>query len=252
MKVAVFGAAGWLGRAFLANVAGRHEIRACDIGPEAWDAWKNIDGEWTEGEKAYGDIISYEVVNQALEGVDGVVHMILYHSDQISVEDAAADKFLLVYLRGLWNVLEGAQQRGIKRVVHIGSCQTIHKDGTFFSSEVRRPDASLYAVCKRLQEEMCRQFYEAYGLSTIVLRPDYIVDTRIGLGRQREKLESVGTGWVCRHDLAEACRLALETETVAHDVLHVVGAPGAEKHCNVDRTREVLGLEFKGDYEKYI
>jgi nucleoside-diphosphate-sugar epimerase len=252
MKVAVFGAAGWLGRAFLANAAGRHEIRACDIGPEAWDAWKNIDGEWTEGEKAYGDIISSEVVDQALEGVDGVVHMILYSSDQVSSQDAATDKFLLVYLRGLWNVLDGAQQRGIKRVVHVGSCQTIHKDGTFFTSAVRRPDASLYAVCKRLQEEMCRQFYEAYGLSTIVLRPDYIVDTRIGLGRQREKLETIGTGWVCRHDLAEACRLALETDTVAHDVLHVVGAPGAEKHCNVDRTREVLGLEFKGDYEKYI
>ena len=252
MKVAIFGAAGWLGRAFLANAAGRHELRACDICPEAWDAWKDIDGEWNAGEKVYGDITNSEAVAQALEGVDGVLHMILYRTAPGLSPDEATDKSILIYLKGLWNVLEGAQQRGIRRVVHVGSCQTKHRDGTFFSSEVRRHDAGLYAVCKRLQEEMCRQFYEAYGLSTIVLRPDYIVDTRIGVGRQREELKGMSMGWVCRHDLAEACRLALESDKVEHDVLHVVGAPGADEHCNVGRTREVLGMEFKGDYTKYI
>jgi len=249
MKVAVFGAAGWLGRAFLSNVSGRYEVRACDLGPQAWEAWAEIDGEWEEGEKVYGDIADYEVVERMLDGVDVVLHMILYSAR--GAEGANDDKPWLTYLKGLWNVLEAAQQRGIRRVVHLGSCQTIHPDGVFFSSEVRRPDASQYAVCKRLQEEMCRQFYDGCGLSTIVLRPDYIVDTRIGLGRGREKLGQISTGWVCRHDLAEACRLALETEAVEFDVLHVVGPPEAEDHCNVGRTREVLGLEFKGEYDKY-
>lgn len=58
-------------------------------------------------------------------------------------------------------------------------------------------------------------------------------------------------GWVCRHDLAQACRLALETDKVDFDVLHVVGTPGAYKTCNVGRTKEILGLEFKGDLEQY-
>ncbi len=252
MKVAVFGAAGWLGRAFLSNVSGRHEVRACDLGLQAWEAWTKIDGDWDEGEKIYGDIADYEVVERALDGVDAVLHMILYSAGGAGQSKGVNDdKPWLIYLKGLWNVLEAARQGGVRRVVHIGSCQTIHPDGVFFSSEVRRPDASQYAVCKRLQEEMCRQFYDGYGLSTIVLRPDYIIDTRIGLGRQREELGQFNTGWVCRHDLAEACRLALESETVEFDVLHVVGPPEAEAHCNVGRTREVLGLEFKGDYDKY-
>jgi len=251
MKVAVFGAAGWLGRAFLQNVAGQHVIRACDLGPQAWEAWNDIDGEWTDGEKVFGDIVDYQAVDQALEGVDAVLHMILYQPPASLTPDQANEKSILVYLKGLWNVLQAAQQRSIKRVVHLGSCQTVHPDGVFFSSQVRRPDASLYAMCKRLQEEMCRQFYDAYGLSVIVLRPDYVVDTRIGVGRGREKLEGQSIGWVCRHDLAQACRLALETDTVEHDVLHVVGAPEAANHCNVDRTREVLGLEFKGEYDKF-
>lgn len=251
MKITVFGAAGWLGRAFLNNAASKHELRACDLDPQAWEAWNDIDGEWTGGEKVFGNIVDYEAVDQALEGADAIVHMILYGPGPTLTSDQAAETSILVYLKGLWNVLQAAQQRGIKRVVHLGSCQTVHPDGIFFSSQVRRPDASLYAMCKRLQEEMCRQFYDAYGLSTIVLRPDYIVDTRLGIGRQREKLTDQSLGWVCRHDLAEACRLALETNSVEHDILHVVGSPDAAQHCNVDRTRAVLGLEFNGLYDNF-
>ena len=32
-----------------------------------------------------------------------------------------------------------------------------------------------------MQEEMCRQFYDAHALSVAVLRPDYIIDMRLGL-----------------------------------------------------------------------
>ena len=55
MKVAVFGAAGWVGRAVLANFSGRHEIRGFDLSPAAWDKYRELDGEW-EGEKLYGNI----------------------------------------------------------------------------------------------------------------------------------------------------------------------------------------------------
>ena len=34
MKTVVFGAAGWLGRAVLQNLAGKHDIRAFDYGPK--------------------------------------------------------------------------------------------------------------------------------------------------------------------------------------------------------------------------
>jgi len=118
---------------------------------------------------------------------------------------------------------------------------------------VRRPDGSLYAVCKRLQEEMCRQFHEAHGLSIVVLRPDYIVDSRLGIDFAGRTLGSgsVRTGAVCRHDFAEACRLALENDKIDFEILHIVGTPEAEKTCNVARARRVLGLTFKGNLEQY-
>ena len=157
MKTVVFGAAGWLGRAVLQNLAGKHDIRAFDYGPQAWEAYRDLDGDWNGGEVVHGDIADYPSVERAISGVDCVIHTAVYF-----VGDPNDDKPFLINLKGLWNVLQAAQEQGVRKVVHIGSCQTVHPEGIFFSSEVRRPDGSLYAVCKRLQEEMCRQFHEAF------------------------------------------------------------------------------------------
>jgi len=253
MKTLVFGAAGWLGRAVLANLEDHHhDIRAFDLSPEAWKVWENVDGPWNPvaGEVVHGQIVDFATVDRTMDGVDGVIHAAAYFGTGEVDENP-----FLVNLKGLWNVLEIAKRRGIRRVVHVGSCQAVHPEGIFFEADIRRPDASLYAVTKRLQEEMCRQFYEGTGLSIIVLRPDYIVDSRIGLGRFREKLGSEGhstaPGWVCRHDMAEACRLALETTNIEFDVLNIAGTPEASQTCNIDRAKSVLGLELRGDLEQY-
>jgi nucleoside-diphosphate-sugar epimerase len=191
-------------------------------------------------------------VDAALEGMDAVIHTAVYAApDGYQVDD---ERPFLINLKGLWNVLEAARQRGSGPVVHVGSCQTVHPRGTFFSADIRRPDGGLYAVTKRLQEEMCRQYHEAFGTRVIVLRPDYIVDSRLGIGRYRERLGPGGApyrnGWVCRHDLAEACRLAMEAD-IDFDVFHIVGTPEAEATCNVARSRAVLGLEYRGDLESF-
>lgn len=253
MKVAVFGAAGWVGRAILENLSGRHEIRASDCTAEAWDVWKDLDGTW-EGEIVNGDIADYTTVSQVVAGMEAVIHAaVLYNApDAYGVDD---ERPYLFNLKGLWNVLESARQHGVRRVVHMGSCPTVHPEGVFFSAGVRRPDGSPYAVSKRLQEEMCRQYHEACGLSIVVLRSDYIVDSRLGLGREREKLGPGGSrranGWVCRHDVAEACRLAMESDSIDFDIFHVVGTSEADANCNVARSREILGLEYRADLDQY-
>jgi hypothetical protein len=150
MRVVVFGAEGWTGRAVLANLQGRHDIRTAVYSPASWQQWNDIDGDWQDGEVHYGDIVD-----------------------------------------------------------------------------------------------------DAYGMKTIVLRADYIVDSRLGIGRHREQLQGkYRNGWVCRHDLAEACRLSIES-TIDHDILHVVGTPEAVKTCNVERTKTVLGMKFQGKLQQY-
>ncbi|HQE61778.1 MAG TPA: NAD(P)-dependent oxidoreductase [Candidatus Latescibacteria bacterium] len=252
MNIVVFGAAGWLGRAILAQASGRSTVRAFDRGPDAWAEWRDVDGDWTEGEIVHGDIADYPTVARAVAGMDAVIHTAVFFPKADEPNDPRP---FLINLKGMWNVLEAARLAGIRRVVHVGSCGTIHPQGLFYDATVRRAEGDLYGVCKRLQEEMCRQYHEAHGMSTVVLRPDYIVDSRLGIGRFREKLGQTGSpwrlGWVCRYDLAEACLLAAENPTIEHEILHIVGTPGAEKFCNVARAQQVLGLEFKGDLERF-
>jgi nucleoside-diphosphate-sugar epimerase len=250
MKLVVFGAAGWLGRAVLRNLEGRHEVRAFDRSPEAWEEWADLDGRDWPGERLYGDITDFGAVHAATEGMDGILHLAAFFGQG---EDDPLP--WLVNLKGLWNVLESARRREIRHVVHVGSREAAHPAGVFFDADTRRPGGGIYPLTKRLQEEMCRSFHDAHGLRIIVLCPDYIVDSRLGLGRFRERLGPGGTpcrsGWVCRHDLAEACRLAVESDTIPFDIFHVVGTPEADATCNVARSREVLGLTYRGDLEQY-
>jgi len=249
-RIVVFGAAGWVGRAILANLEGKHAIRAVDYGPEAWKAYEDVDGTW-QGEVVHGDIADYDHVDAAIDGMDAIIHAAVLGGGVRGGYQPGDDSPWSVNLKGLWNVLDVARRREIRRVVHIGSCQVEHPDGIFFDADVRRPDGSLYAVTKRLQEEMCRQFHDAFGMSIVVLRPCSIVDSRLGIGKNREPLKEQGVGSVCRHDLAEACRLAVEVEEIGLEVLHTAGLPEADEFCNADRGREVLGLVYRGDLRRF-
>ena len=244
MEVAVIGAAGWVGRAVLANFTDRHEVRAFDYSRDAWEVYRKLDGDWT-GEKVYGDVADFWAVDRALEGMDAVVNLAAYFGYQDPPENN--ENPFLVNVKGMWNVLESARRRKLKRVVHMGSCVVQHPDGVFLSSEVRSKEGDLYGITKRLQEEVCRQYHDAYGLRIIVFRPCSIGDSRLGISRNGTPARG-GIGWVCRHDLAEACHLALMSEDIDFDILHTASHPDADKYCNVARSRDILGLEYKGHF----
>ncbi len=252
MKIAVFGAAGWVGRAVLQNLRDhKHHVRAIDCNEAAWESLRDIDGTWQGDETLYGDIADFAAVDKALDGVDAVIHTAVLGGGSGGY-GVNSDAPFLVNLKGLWNVLDAARERRIGRIVHVGSCQVEHPGGTFFDADVRRPDGSPYAVSKRLQEEMCRQFHDAFGMSIVVLRPCSIVDSRLGISKYRKPLAGGwDTGWVCRHDLAEACRLAAQIEGLGMEVLHTAGPQEAAAFCNVARTRSVLGMEFGGNLDQY-
>ena len=74
MKVVVFGAAGWVGRAVLENLQEHHAIRAFDRGPDSWQK----SGPWSGGEIVHGDIADYDTVDRALDGVEAIIHVAVY------------------------------------------------------------------------------------------------------------------------------------------------------------------------------
>jgi nucleoside-diphosphate-sugar epimerase len=140
MRIVVFGAAGWLGRAILTRAAKRVEVRAFDRGPEAWDEWRDLDGDWNGGEVVHGDISDFDVVERAVSGMEAVIHTaVLYPRHDVERDPRP----FLINLKGLWNVLETARRHGIRKVVHVGSCMTIHPRGRFFDAETRSIEGDL-------------------------------------------------------------------------------------------------------------
>ena len=158
-----------------------------------------------------------------------------------------------------------------QRVVHIGSCHNewpgvAHLPGkekpesVFYSADVRRPDATQYAVHKRLQEEMCRQFHEGTGLRIIVLRPSGIIDVPQRLFRDRRKLSKVwADSSVSRAHLGQASVAALRDGTADFCVLHAVTLPtppltayDPRTTSNVGMAAEVLdGFDFTMDVRQW-
>ncbi|MBM4083112.1 MAG: NAD(P)-dependent oxidoreductase, partial [Planctomycetes bacterium] len=78
MNIVVFGAGGWVGRAVLADLAGKHQIRAVLRGPESWEKYRSVDGEWRGGEIIYGNIEDFAFTHKVTEGMDGIIHLTVY------------------------------------------------------------------------------------------------------------------------------------------------------------------------------
>ncbi|MDP6984324.1 MAG: NAD-dependent epimerase/dehydratase family protein, partial [Candidatus Latescibacteria bacterium] len=105
MKIAVFGAEGWTGRAVLANLQDKHDVRAVVFSPESWDQWNDIDGTWPGEDVHYGDIVEFDFVHAATEDVDAIIHLAVHfpYRSELRLEDNTQS--FLVNLKGLWNVL---------------------------------------------------------------------------------------------------------------------------------------------------
>ena len=125
-------------------------------------------------------------------------------------------------------------------------------------ARVVQTDGDLYSVQKRLQEEMCRQFYDAFGLRTIVLRPSWIIDSKQKVSRT---LPVGSNEWpdraVCRHHLGQATCGAIRATAPEADFccLHTVTIPDPpvstydpREWCNVGLAAAVLdGFDFTMD-----
>ena len=179
-RVLLCGAAGWLGSAILEALVAteRWSVRAFDTDARQWAPFAGIPSAapWRSNrvELCYGSIVDYDTVRALVAGCDAVIHAAAWQpgisgpqpgavSDR-SV-DSTGDLPWLVNVKGLWNLLDCAAAESVQRFVHIGSCHTEwpgswsqpNTGQVFLHGDVRRPDASVYASTKRVQEELCHQ-----------------------------------------------------------------------------------------------
>lgn len=115
-----------------------------------------------------GDIRDVDVLDDAMKGMDAVVHlaaMWLLHC-----RDYPRTAFH-VNIEGTFNVLEACVRNGIKRLVYSSSA-SVYGDAVEVPMTEAHPfnNRNFYGATKIAGEAMCRAFHDRYGLSYVGLR----------------------------------------------------------------------------------
>ena len=115
-----------------------------------------------------GDLREVDLLNDAMQGIDGVVHlaaMWLLHC-----KDYPRTAFH-VNIEGTFNVLEACVKNNVKRLVYSSSA-SVYGDAVEVPMTEDHPfnNRNFYGATKIAGEAMCRAFYDRYGLSYVGMR----------------------------------------------------------------------------------
>lgn len=167
-KFLVTGGAGFIGSNIALELIRRgHSVRILDnFSSGKRENLKDIEKDI---ELIEGDIRSYHIVQQAVKGMDIVLHQAALPSVPRSIKDPITSNE--VNVSGTLNILEASVSAKVKRVVYASSSSVYGDNPELPKNESMLPNPlSPYAVSKLSGEKYCKVFSRIYGLETISLR----------------------------------------------------------------------------------
>jgi UDP-glucose 4-epimerase len=116
-----------------------------------------------------GDIRDRALLSRVMHGVEVVFHQAAIRITQCAEQPREA---LEVLVDGTFNVMEGAVEAGVRRVVAASSASVYGLAEVFPTSESHHPYANrtLYGSAKVFNEGLLRSFNDMYGLDYVALR----------------------------------------------------------------------------------
>jgi nucleoside-diphosphate-sugar epimerase len=163
----VTGGAGFIGSHLAEALVGRgHTVRVVDnlVGGKRANLAHIAGVEFLEG-----DLADMPMAEQAVRGIDYVLHQAAIPSVPRSVADPVTSN--RANIGATLNVLVAARDAGVKRLVYAGSSSAYGNAATLPKHEDMTPNPlSPYALQKVVGEQYCRMFTELYGLETVSIR----------------------------------------------------------------------------------
>lgn len=223
------GAAGKIGsHVVLELVKHGHSVRASDRRPVPDDVR-------AAAEVLYADLTDPLAMLNAVQGCDTIAHI-----GAIPQPSLPPDEVLRLNVIGSQNVLEAARAEGIPKVVLTSSVGAL---GFSFPTHPCLPDylpvdtmhprrpQDVYGLSKLMNEESAAAMTRLCGMTTIVIRPPYVMDIdhakqsgwlRHYTERRGEERGSSLWGYIDVLDQAVAFRLALETALTGHHIFYTM------------------------------
>lgn len=168
MKFLVTGGAGFIGSNIVEELLKRgYSVRVLDN--FATGKRENLKEFNNDVELIEGDIRSFHIVQQAVKGIDVILHQAALPSVPRSIKDPITSNEVNVV--GTLNILEAAKDAGVKRVVYASSSSVYGDNPELPKHEAMIPNPlSPYAVSKLAGEKYCNVYSRLYGIETVALR----------------------------------------------------------------------------------
>ena len=236
-RVAVTGGSGRLGAFVVDELSAHCAVTVLDLEPPSGEArFENV------------DVLDRAGLFQALEGHDAVVHLAGIDLDQTVPGDA----YLKANVLGTWNVLEAAQERGLKRAV---LCSSVTATGLgearpdfpphYLPVDEDHPMAPChpYGVSKQLMELAAESFVGSGGMEVISLRPMLVMLPQ-NFALARERAADTASRWlfyyIDPHDCARAFRCALETDVLPFSTYFITASDTCHPESTLEWMQEAL------------
>jgi nucleoside-diphosphate-sugar epimerase len=243
-RIAVTGAAGFLGQAIVKNLGAHWPLRLLDITAAAAPA---------NSESLIGSVANLDDAMKLCEGCSDLViaHMAPNRPEIYGTPIVPFD----VNVKGTANLLHAAAAHKMRRVVLMSSTGVVGGHiarETFLTADLPpAPLKSRYALTKALQEMIVRHFHDDTGAPVSVLRPAYICDEDSLTDKYGKKRNTVNWQFIDPRDIAEGVRLSLLAANLKYDVFYMLGHPKAESRADMRHAREVLGWQPRHTFERY-
>lgn len=245
MTILVTGGSGWTAAPMIDRFdAAGYSGLVFDIAPPE----QPLPGDWRW---VKGDVRDIDLLSEICSECHAVVHLAV----AVGVDSyQSAEEPFDVNVRGTYNVLEAARRAAIARIVLLSSAPVHLADAGPDADHWRSSAGSdhVYDLTKRLQEEIAEDFSSTFGLHILTLRAGHIVDGKIhqdSRGRALQEVEYCRGGWLCRHDLAEACVRGLESN--ASGLLTLVGSRSGRDRYQSDNAERTLSFRIEQDFAMY-
>jgi len=238
-RIVVTGGAGKAGRAVVRDLLEHgYDVVSVDLAR---------DPNLTDEQQMVADVTDYGEVVDALKGADAVVHLAAIPAPGLKPDEVT----FRVNTTSTYNVFAAAPLLGLRRVVWASSETTL---GLPFERERPRyapideehpllPEFS-YALSKVISEEMARQFSRWTGIPYVGLRFSNVMEPHDyerfpGFWDDAQLRRWNLWGYVDARDVAQSCRLALETDLSGAEVFIVAAADTVMNRPSADLMAEV-------------
>ncbi len=229
--VLITGAAGMIGRPLQGFLRERYRLRLM--------YHRTVLPAQPGDEVVIADVCDLAAVEQAVAGVDAIVH--LAGDPRV---DAPWESVRAVNIAGTYNVFEAARRQGVKKIVfastnHVAGYYEL--EGLYAAPTYPiRPDG-YYGVSKAFGEALARYYVDAFGLSIICLR--------IGSFQERPLNRRHLATWISPRDMAQLVWRSIETD-LPFGIFYGV-SNNTRRYWDIASAQELLGYAPEDNAEDY-